>query len=167
MPWLASNNRKSANQNLTSRRRNRGHTNNNSELYQPQQAQPAPPPADQQVLLNVKLATVVGARPQFPKAAALGRALRQHDEQIVIHTGQHYDEMMSDVFFRDLGMPEPDVNLGVGSGSHGVQTARMLEGIEAALQKRNPDLLVVFGDTNSTIAGALAAGQAPDSGCPY
>ncbi len=107
----------------------------------------------------MKVATVVGARPQFPKAAALARALRQHHEQFVIHTGQHYDEMMSDVFFRDLGLPEPDVNLGVGSGSHAVQTARMLEGIEAILQKHDPDLLVVFGDTNSTIAGALAAAK--------
>ena len=101
----------------------------------------------------------MGARPQFPKAAVLSRALRRHHEEILIHTGQHYDDLMSDIFFRDLGLAKPDVNLEVGSGSHAMQTARMLEGIETVLQSRKPDLLIVVGDTNSTIAGALAAAK--------
>jgi UDP-N-acetylglucosamine 2-epimerase len=103
--------------------------------------------------------TVVGARPQFVKAAMLSRELRRRHSEVLVHTGQHYDDLMSDVFFRDLGLPAPDVNLGVGSASHGVQTARMLEGLEAAMLDRRPDIVIVFGDTNSTLAGALAAAK--------
>ncbi len=107
----------------------------------------------------MKLVSVVGARPQFIKAAVLSRALRQHWNEVLVHTGQHYDDLMSDVFFRDLGLPAPDVNLGVGSASHAVQTARMLEGLEAVYEREEPDLVIVYGDTNSTLAGALAAAK--------
>ena len=103
--------------------------------------------------------TIVGARPQFIKAAAVHRALaaRPNVEQILIHTGQHYDPNMSDVFFDELEIPAPDYHLGIGSGSHGAQTGRMLEKIEEVLIERRPDWVVVYGDTNSTLAGALAA----------
>lgn len=107
----------------------------------------------------MKLLSVVGARPQFIKAAVLSRALRQHWPEVLVHTGQHYDELMSDVFFRELGLPAPDVNLGVGSASHAVQTARMLEGLEAVYERERPDLVLVYGDTNSTLSGALAAAK--------
>ena len=107
----------------------------------------------------MKFVSVVGARPQFIKAAvAQPRAAPEHEE-VLVHTGQHYDDLMSDVFFRELDMPAPDVNLGVGSASHAVQTARMLEGLEAVMREQRPDLVVVFGDTNSTLAGALAAAK--------
>src|SRR5687767_1385035 len=105
------------------------------------------------------IVSVVGARPQFVKAAVLSRALRVRHEELLLHTGQHYDDLMSDVFFRELGLAAPDVNLGVGSGSHATQTARAMEGIEAVLTSRRPDLLIVYGDTNSTLAGALAASK--------
>jgi UDP-GlcNAc3NAcA epimerase len=105
------------------------------------------------------IVSVVGARPQFVKAAVLSRALRVRHEELLLHTGQHYDDLMSDVFFRELGLAAPDVNLGVGSGSHATQTARALEGIEDVLTSRRPDLVVVYGDTNSTLAGALAASK--------
>src|SRR4051812_32992842 len=105
------------------------------------------------------IVSVVGARPQFVKAAVLSRALRVRHEELLLHTGQHYDDVMSDVFFRELGLAAPDVNLGVGSGSHATQTARALEGIEGVLTSRRPDLVVVYGDTNSTLAGALAASK--------
>jgi UDP-GlcNAc3NAcA epimerase len=114
----------------------------------------------------VKLVSVVGARPQFVKIAPVCRAIARHNadgsepiEDVIIHTGQHYDPGMSDVFFQELSIPRADFDLGVGSGSHGVQTARMLEGIEALLLKSKPDAVVVYGDTNSTIAGALAAAK--------
>jgi UDP-GlcNAc3NAcA epimerase len=107
----------------------------------------------------VKIVSVVGARPQFVKAAVLSRALRRCFDEVLVHTGQHYDDLLSDVFFRELGLPAPSVNLGVGSASHAVQTARMLEGLEAVYQEQRPDLVLVYGDTNSTLAGALAAAK--------
>lgn len=107
----------------------------------------------------MKVATIVGARPQFIKAAVVSRALRSHPEirEVLIHTGQHYDENMSEVFFRELQIPAPDRHLGVGSAPHGAQTGRMVERIEQALTEERPDWVLVYGDTNSTLAGALAA----------
>lgn len=103
---------------------------------------------------------VVGARPNFMKAAPVIHALEAHDvTQRVVHTGQHYDEKMSDVFFVQLGLPEPDVNLGVGSGSHAAQTAALLTGLEAELTAHRPALVVVYGDVNSTLAAALVASK--------
>jgi UDP-N-acetylglucosamine 2-epimerase len=107
----------------------------------------------------MRFLSVIGARPQFVKAAVLSRALRERHDEVLVHTGQHYDDLMSDVFFRELGLPEPDLNLGVGSASHAVQTARALEGLEAAMVEHQPDTVIVYGDTNSTLAGALAAAK--------
>jgi UDP-GlcNAc3NAcA epimerase len=110
----------------------------------------------------MKLVTIIGARPQIIKAAALSRAVRSFSHpvrEIIVHTGQHYDPNMSDVFIRELGIPEPDYNLGVGSGSHGRQTASMLAGIEEILITEKPDWLVVYGDTNSTLAAAIAGSK--------
>ena len=111
----------------------------------------------------MKITTVIGARPQIIKASALSRAIRDcfagEIREVIIHTGQHYDENMSEVFFNELEIPRPDYNLGVGSLSHGRQTARMIEGIEEVLNKERPDYLVVYGDTNSTLAGAIAASK--------
>lgn len=104
----------------------------------------------------MKILTVVGARPQFIKAAPVSKVLRRRHAEFLLHTGQHYDDAMSDLFFRQLGIPDPDVNLGVGSGPHGAQTAAMLAGIEQAIVEREPDWVLVYGDTNSTLAGALA-----------
>jgi UDP-GlcNAc3NAcA epimerase len=107
-----------------------------------------------------KILSVVGARPQFIKAAPVSRALqREGIAEILLHTGQHYDRAMSDVFFEELGMREPDYNLGVGSGTHASQTASMLTGIESVLLDAKPDCLLIYGDTNSTLAGALAAAK--------
>lgn len=104
--------------------------------------------------------SVVGARPQFIKLAPFSaEARRRGHAETVVHTGQHYDEGMSARFFTELDMPPPTVNLGIGSGSHGQMTARALEGIEAEILVRKPDVVVVFGDTNSTLAGALAASK--------
>lgn len=107
----------------------------------------------------MKVATIVGARPQFIKAAAVSRAFRNNDliTESIIHTGQHYDAKMSEVFFEELDIPHPEYNLGIGSGSHGAQTGRMLEAIESTLIESQPDWVLVYGDTNSTLAGALAA----------
>src|SRR5204863_9575941 len=107
----------------------------------------------------MKIVSVVGARPQFIKAAAMSRTLRARHQEVLVHTGQHYDYMMSGVFFDGLELPAHEVNLGVGSGAHGVQTARMLEGIETVLEAHRPDWVLVYGDTNSTLAGALAAAK--------
>jgi UDP-GlcNAc3NAcA epimerase len=109
----------------------------------------------------MKIATVLGARPQFIKASALSRALRQHSEicEVLIHTGQHYDEDMSSVFFDELEMVAPEYSLGIGSGTHGLQTGRMLEAIERVLFQVKPDCIVVYGDTNSTLAGALSGAK--------
>jgi len=107
----------------------------------------------------VKITTVLGARPQFIKAAPVSRVLRQRHVERLVHTGQHYDALMSDVFFDELAIPAPDVTLHVGSASHGAQTGRMLEAIEADLLAHRPDAVMVYGDTNSTLAGALAAAK--------
>lgn len=128
----------------------------------------------------MKICTIVGARPQFIKAAAVSRAIAKHNHpvpafsrrsgtpiisdllpitEIIIHTGQHYDEGMSDIFFRELEIPEPLYNLGIGSGSHGIQTGQMLAAIEKTLLKEKPDWVLIYGDTNSTLAGALAAAK--------
>lgn len=107
----------------------------------------------------MRVASIVGARPQFIKAAMVSEVLRRRHEDIIIHTGQHYDENLSQVFFEVLRMPEPDMNLGIGSGTHGYQTGRMLEAVEKALMEVEPDVVIVYGDTNSTLAGALAAAK--------
>lgn len=107
----------------------------------------------------MKIITIVGARPQFVKAAALSREFEKHAsiEEIIIHTGQHFDDNMSEVFFREMEIPKPKYNLNINSVGHGAMTGRMLEAIEKILLDEKPDLLLVYGDTNSTIAGALAA----------
>lgn len=106
----------------------------------------------------VKIVSVVGARPQFVKLAPIHRAaLAAGVDHVIVHTGQHYDPMLSDVFFADLGIADPDVHLGVGSGSHGVQTGAMLAAMDAVLDQHRPDWVLVYGDTNSTIAATLSA----------
>jgi UDP-GlcNAc3NAcA epimerase len=105
----------------------------------------------------MKIISVVGARPQFIKLASLSMELRNKHREIIIHTGQHYDDELSKVFFSELSLPRPDYNLGIGSAEHGKQTGRMMEGIEKVLLSRKPDWVIVYGDTNSTLAGALAA----------
>lgn len=111
----------------------------------------------------MRVVTIIGARPQFVKAAIVSRAFRdrsQHDashQEILVHTGQHYDANMSDVFFEEMDIPKPDHHLGIGGGSHGEMTGKMLEAIEKVLMETKPDWVLVYGDTNSTAAGALAA----------
>jgi len=121
---------------------------------------------------RMKIVTIVGARPQFIKAGAISRAIQEFNkrlqhrrykkrriQEILVHTGQHYDYLMDKVFFEELELPRPDYHLGVGSGSHAKQTGMMLERIEPILQKENPKVILVYGDTNSTLAGALAAAK--------
>jgi UDP-N-acetylglucosamine 2-epimerase len=107
----------------------------------------------------VRIITIVGNRPQFVKAAAVSRQLRERHEEVLIHTGQHYDDDLSRIFFEELGVPAPDRELGVGSGSASAQTARMLAALEPVMAESKADLALVYGDTNSTLAGALAAAQ--------
>ncbi len=107
----------------------------------------------------MRIATIVGARPQFVKAASLSVELRQSHDEVLIHTGQHYDYELSRVFFDELAIPVPDYNLGIGSGPHGAQTGMMMASIEEVLLKEAPDCVVVIGDTNSTLAGALTAAK--------
>ena len=109
----------------------------------------------------MKICTIIGARPQFIKAAPVFRAIAEHSHftGIIIHTGQHFDAGMSDVFFKELNIPKPDYNLGINSASHGAMTGRMLGKIEEILIKEKPDSVIVYGDTNSTLAGALAASK--------
>ncbi|MGD1879772.1 MAG: non-hydrolyzing UDP-N-acetylglucosamine 2-epimerase [Kiloniellaceae bacterium] len=109
----------------------------------------------------LKLVTVIGARPQFIKAAAVSRAVARHDGvcEVMLHTGQHFDANMSDIFFQELGIPAPDHHLGIAGGHHGEMTGRMLGAIETILMEEKPDWVLVYGDTNSTLAGSLAAAK--------
>lgn len=107
--------------------------------------------------MNLKIVTVVGARPQFIKAAVVSRELRKRHEEILVHTGQHYDHNMSQVFFDELCIAEPDCNLGIAGGSHAAMTGHMMVELEGVLKQLSPDVLLVYGDTNSTMAAALAA----------
>ena len=114
----------------------------------------------------MKVVTVIGARPQFVKAATFSRAVREHNkqseltvEEVIVHTGQHFDANMSDVFFEEMDIPKPNYSLGIGGGNHGAMTGRQLEQIETVLLKEQPDWVLVYGDTNSTLAGALAAAK--------
>src|ERR687886_1517281 len=108
----------------------------------------------------MRIVTIIGNRPQFVKAAAVSRRLRERHHELIVHTGQHYDDELSRIFFEELKVPRPDRELGAGSGSNTEQTARMLAALEPVLAELRPDLALVYGDTNSTLAGALAASQA-------
>src|SRR5919206_1917394 len=105
----------------------------------------------------MRIVTVIGNRPQFVKAAAVSRPLRERHEELIVHTGQHYDDELSQIFFEELGVPAPARQLGVGGGSLTSQTARMLAQLEPVYDELRPDVVLVYGDTNTTLAGALAA----------
>ncbi len=120
---------------------------------------PSLPPAPEPARPGVRILSVVGTRPQLIKAAALGPALRARHEEIFVDTGQHWDDDLAGVFFEELGLPQPDVSLGIGGGTASEQVGRMLLGLEAVLAETRPDAVLVYGDTNSTLAGALAAAQ--------
>jgi len=109
----------------------------------------------------MKIATVIGARPQFIKAVMVSREIANHDqiEEVIIHTGQHFDKNMSHIFFKEMGIPKPNYNLGIHSFSHGAMTGRQLEEIEKVLIQEKPNWVLVYGDTNSTLAGSLAAAK--------
>lgn len=111
----------------------------------------------------IKLITIIGARPQIIKASAISRAIKEgyanEIEEVIVHTGQHYDQNMSEVFFTELSIPMPKYNLGVGSSKHGEQTAKMIEGIENILEIEKPNAIILYGDTNSTLSGAIAASK--------
>jgi UDP-GlcNAc3NAcA epimerase len=111
----------------------------------------------------IKLLTIIGARPQIIKAAAISRAIKNHFSnqmtEIIVHTGQHYDQNMSEIFFEELQIPKPNYNLNVGSGKHGEQTAKMIVGIEEILEQEQPNYIILYGDTNSTLAGTIAASK--------
>jgi UDP-GlcNAc3NAcA epimerase len=108
----------------------------------------------------MRIVTIIGNRPQFVKAAAVSRRLRERHEELIVHTGQHYDDELSRIFFEELGVPRPDRQLGTGSGTNTAQTARILSELEPVLADARPDMTLVYGDTNSTLAGALASAQA-------
>ncbi|QSX00758.1 non-hydrolyzing UDP-N-acetylglucosamine 2-epimerase [Haloterrigena alkaliphila] len=107
----------------------------------------------------MRVCSIVGARPQFVKAAVVSDAIREVGEEVLVHTGQHYDEEMSAVFFEELGIPEPDFNLGVKSDTHGRQTAKMIAEIEPIVEETDPDVILLYGDTNSTLAGAIVGSK--------
>lgn len=109
----------------------------------------------------MKIVTVLGARPQFVKAAVVSRGFKEYEEidECIVHTGQHFDEAMSDIFFEQMSIPKPDFNLGISGLTHGAMTGQMLESVEGILLEQKPDVLMVYGDTNSTLAGALAASK--------
>lgn len=109
--------------------------------------------------MGIRITTVIGNRPQFIKAAAVSSRIRERHDETLVHTGQHYDDEMSQIFFEELAVPAPDVELGAGGGTNTAQTARILSGLEPVLERSAPELVLVYGDTNSTLAGALAAVQ--------
>ena len=115
-----------------------------------------------------KIVTVLGARPQFIKAAVLSRLIRSREDftEVMVHTGQHFDDNMSDIFFRELDIPDVAYNLEVNGKGHGAMTGQMMEKLEPVMEFEKPDLVVVYGDTNSTLAGALVCEQNEYSGCP-